>query len=158
MEAPRFLVDQNVGKLVRWLRLLGYDAVFFAGETDTQMVKQALAENRILLTRDTAIQLRKVAVSGKLLVITFDTENPEAQMRQLLTWIPILDNSNPFTRCLEDNTPLKSLDKIEVEKRVPPYTFKTQDEFMECPMCCRVYWRGSHWRALESRLARFRTL
>lgn len=156
MELPSFLVDQNVGKLARWLRLLGYDAVFFTGENDNQMVKQALAENRIILTRDTAIQLRKVAVSGKLDVITFNTENAEAQMRQLLIRSSLLEHSRPFTRCLEDNTFLRSIDKPAVQKRVPVYTFNTQNEFMECPSCGRIYWRGSHWQALERHLAGFR--
>ncbi|XUW99880.1 MAG: Mut7-C RNAse domain-containing protein [Dehalogenimonas sp.] len=156
MELPRFLVDQNVGKLARWLRLLGYDAVFFTGENDTLMVKQALAENRNLLTRDTAIQYRRVVTSGSLKVMTFETEDAEAQMRQLLAQFQLVDRSRPFTRCLEDNSLLRPIDKPVVENRVPRYTFESQEEFMECPLCGRVYWRGTHWQALERRLARFR--
>jgi uncharacterized protein len=152
---PRFLVDQNVGKLARWLRLLGYDAVFFHGENDNQMVKQALAEDRIILTRDTAIRLRKVATSGQLKVITFQTENAEIQTRELLTRLPLIENGRPFTRCLEDNSVLCPIEKPKVEHRVPGYTFKTQEEFMECPVCCRVYWRGTHWEDLERRLRSF---
>ncbi|WP_225973662.1 Mut7-C RNAse domain-containing protein [Dehalogenimonas formicexedens] len=156
VDEPCFLVDQNVGKLARWLRLLGYDAAFFTGEDDSRMVKQALAENRIILTRDTAIQYRRVATSGRLKVVTFETEDAEVQMRQLLSRFQLVDFSRPFTRCLEDNSLLRPVDKPAALNRVPAYTFKTQDEFMECPVCCRVYWRGSHWQALERRLARFR--
>jgi uncharacterized protein len=152
---PRFLVDQNVGKLARWLRLLGCDAVFFNGEDDNQMVKQAMAEDRIILTRDTAIRLRRVAALGQLTVITFETEDPELQMRQLLSRLPLIVNSRPFTRCLEDNSLLHPVEKPKVENRVPEYTFKTQKEFMECTICCRVYWRGTHWKELERRLKSF---
>ncbi|PPD57495.1 Mut7-C RNAse domain-containing protein [Dehalogenimonas etheniformans] len=156
MELPRFIVDQNVGKLARWLRLLGYDAVFFTGEDDTRMVKQALAENRILLTRDTAIQRRRVVTSGSLKVMTFETEDAEVQMGQLLAQFQLVGLSHPFPRCLEDNSLLRPIDKLAIEKRVPRYTFESQEEFMECPMCGRVYWRGTHWQALKRRLAGFR--
>jgi len=156
IKMPRFLVDQNVGKLARWLRLLGYDAVFFTAEDDNQMVKQALSENRILLTRDTAIRRRKVAASGQLTVITFETETAEVQMRQLIEQLSLVERSQPFTRCLEDNSFLLPIDKPRVEKRVPEYTFETHDEFMECPICCRIYWRGSHWLAMQKRLAGFK--
>ena len=156
VEIQRFLVDQNVGKLTKWLRLLGYDAVFFTGDDDNQMVKQALNENRILITRDTAIRRRKVALSGQLTVITFETEDAETQMQQLIAGLSLIEDSQPLSRCLEDNALLHSIDKTDVEKRVPTHTFKTQDEFMECPACGRVYWRGTHWQALERRLNSFK--
>ena len=155
IKMPRFLVDQNVGKLARWLRLLGYDAVFFTAEDDNQMVKQALSENRILLTRDTAIRRRKVATCGQLTVMTFRTEGAETQIRQLLGQLSLIEHGRPFTRCLEDNSLIHPINKSAVEKRVPEYTFKTQGEFMECPLCRRVFWRGSHWLALEKRVAEF---
>ena len=157
VEIQRFLVDQNVGKLTKWLRLLGYDAVFFTGDDDNQMVKQALNENRILITRDTAIRRRKVALSGQLTVITFETEDAETQMQQLIAGLSLIEDSQPLSRCLEDNALLHSIDKTDVEKRVPTYTFKTQDEFMECPVCGRVYWRDTHWQALERRLTSFKS-
>ena len=157
VEIQRFLVDQNVGKLTKWLRLLGYDAVFFTGDDDNQMVKQALNENRILITRDTAIRRRKVALSGQLTVITFETEDAETQMQQLIAGLSLTEDSQPLSRCLEDNALLHSIDKTDVEKRVPTHTFKTQDEFMECPACGRVYWRGTHWQALERRLNSFKS-
>ena len=157
VEIQRFLVDQNVGKLTKWLRLLGYDAVFFTGDDDNQMVKQALNENRILITRDTAIRRRKVALSGQLTVITFETEDAETQMQQLIAGLSLIEDSQPLSRCLEDNALLHSIDKTDVEKRVPTHTFKTQDEFMECPACGRVYWRGTHWQALERRLNSFKS-
>ncbi len=157
VEIQRFLVDQNVGKLTKWLRLLGYDAVFFTGDDDNQMVKQALNENRILITRDTAIRRRKVALSGQLTVITFETEDAETQMQQLIAGLSLIEDSQPLSRCLEDNALLHFIDKTDVEKRVPTHTFKTQDEFMECPACGRVYWRGTHWQALERRLNSFKS-
>jgi uncharacterized protein with PIN domain len=155
MDSPRFLVDHNIGKLARWLRLLGFDAAFFTGADDNDMVKQALAESRIILTRDTAIQRRRVATSGRFIVITFETENADEKMWQLLDKMPLIEQSQPYTRCIECNAPLRAIEKPTVTTRIPQYTFETQEEFMECPVCGRVYWRGTHWHALEKRLAEF---
>ncbi|MFH0913937.1 MAG: DUF5615 family PIN-like protein, partial [Chloroflexota bacterium] len=76
-DSPKFLVDQNVGKLARWLRMMGYDATFFTGDDDSEMVSRALKEGRIVLTRDTRIMQRRVVTSGKLKVILLETDEPE---------------------------------------------------------------------------------
>jgi len=153
----RFLVDQNVGKLARWLRLLGYDAENFSGANDGDMVRLAIDEDRMVLTRDTAIRRRRVVTFGRLKVLTFETENAGEQMRQLLAALPLLEHSQPYTRCLECNARLRPIDKSAAGDRVPRYTFDTQTDFMECPACKRIYWRGSHWQALERRLADFKS-
>lgn len=148
----RFIVDENVGKLARWLRMLGYDSVFFNGEDDSQMVRQALSESRILLTRDTGVMKRRVVNQGRLKAVLFRTEEPEQQMRQLASAIDLKSSSHPFTICLECNRPL--IDKIpaEVKDRVPPYVYKTQTQYMECPSCRRIYWRGTHWKTMLHKL------
>jgi uncharacterized protein len=147
-----FIVDQNVGKLVRWLRMLGFNSIFFTGEDDGLMVKQALAENRILLTRDTGIMQRRLLTSGRVKAILLESENPEQQMRQLLSVLDLTGQAQPFTICLEDNTPLVPVIQEEVKDRVPPYVFKTQTQYVACPACRRVYWRGTHWLAMLRRL------
>ncbi len=58
-------------------------------------------------------------------------------------------------RKVECNQPLVERDKQQLKERVPPYVFKTQDQYMECPACCRIYWRGTHWRAMSQKLDRF---
>lgn len=134
--------------------MLGYDSVFFNGEDDGQMVKQALAEGRILLTRDTGVMKRRAVTSGRLKAVLFKTEEPQKQMQQLTSVMDIKDESHPFTICLECNQPLIDRKPAEVKDKVPPYVYKTQTQYMECPKCQRVYWRGTHWKAMLSKLER----
>ncbi len=152
-DSPKFIVDQNVGRLAKWLRLMGFDAVFFEAGDDSRLVSRAVAEGRILLTRDTAIAERRLARTGRLRVLTFSSEDPAAQMRQAVEAFQLDRQLDPFTRCLEDNTPLAPVEKEQVRDRVPPYVFKTQDQFVQCPGCRRIYWKGTHWAALARRLA-----
>jgi uncharacterized protein len=142
-----------VGKLARWLRMMGYDSLFFEGADDSIMVRQALAEGRIILTRDTGILQRRLVTSGRLRAILLRSEAPEEQMRQLLGSLDLPGGARPFTLCLEDNTPLVERRPDEVKDRVPPYVFRTQQQYMECPRCRRVYWRGTHWEAMKRKLA-----
>jgi uncharacterized protein len=146
------MVDHNVGKLARWLRMMGYDSLFFDGEDDSVMVRQALAEGRTILTRDTGIMKRRVVTGGRLRAILLASEDPERQMSQLLGEMDLLGGARPFTLCLEDSTPLIERRPEEVRDRVPPYVFKTQRQYMECPKCRRVYWRGTHWQAMKKKL------
>jgi uncharacterized protein with PIN domain len=148
----RFIIDHNAGKLVKWLRLLGFDSLFFSGEDDGDMIRQALAEDRIILTRDTGVMKRRVIIQGRLKAILIKSEEPEQQIRQLMMELNINDRSKPFTLCLECNHPLTATTPAEVKERVPPYVYKTQKQYVECLACRRVYWRGTHWAAMFSKL------
>jgi uncharacterized protein len=148
----RFIVDHNVGKLVRWLRLMGFNSVFFTGGDDGQMVKQALAEDRILLTRDTGVMKRRLVNSGRVKAILLESENQQQQMRRLISSLDLKSQAKPFTLCLEDNAPLVEAAPAEVKNRVPPYVFKTQTQYAACPACGRVYWRGTHYLAMIHKL------
>lgn len=150
----RFIVDSNVGKLAKWLRMLGYDAVFFDGEDDAYMIDRALKEGRVILTRDTQVMKRGVITSGRLKAILIDSDQPEPQVRQVIDTLHIDSQSRLFTVCLECNNPLEERSKEEVEQRVPPYVFQTQQQYMECPVCHRIYWRGTHWQAMVQKLER----
>lgn len=154
MDRLKFIVDNNVGKLAKWLRMMGYDAVFFTGD-DSRMLARALAENRIILTRDTQIMKRRVVTSGRLKAILLNTDEPEPQMRQVIETLNLDSQFRPFTLCLECNQPLEERNKDQVKDRVPPYVFKTQEQYMECPACHRIYWRGTHWQAMKRKLSKF---
>jgi uncharacterized protein with PIN domain len=132
--------------------MMGYDSLFFEGPDDSLMVRQALAEGRIILTRDTEIMKRRVVTGGRLRTILFKSEEPEQQMRQLVSSLDLVANARPFTLCLECNVPLVERRPEEVRDRVPPYVFRTQEQYMECPSCHRVYWRGTHWQAMKRKL------
>ena len=148
----KFIVDNNVGKLAKWLRIVGYDAVFFGGSDDAYLVAKALAEDRVILTRDTQIMKRGVVTSGRLKAILINSDEPEPQIRQVIDTLHLDYRSKPFTLCLECNQPLVERSKDEVKDRVPPYVFQTQSQYMECPACHRIYWRGTHWQAMTEKL------
>ena len=151
----KFIVDHNVGKLVKWLRMLGYDTEFFTGEDDWQMVINAHRESRIILTRDTGIMKLGIVDSGKVQAILVDSDEPAEQVQQVNESLDLDFRNGLFTRCMECNTLLEKRTLDEVKDRVPPYVFKTQDEYTECPACNRIYWKGTHWQAMIKRLQEF---
>jgi uncharacterized protein with PIN domain len=150
----KFIVDSNVGKLAKWLRMLGYDAIFFEGEDDAYMIDKAMKESRVILTRDTQVMKRGVITSGRLKAILIDSDHQELQILQVIEALHLDFQSRPFTICLECNNSLEERSKEEMRDRVPPYVFKTQQQYMECPACQRIYWRGTHWQAMLRKLER----
>ena len=154
-DSLKFIVDQNVGRLVKWLRIMGYDTIFFNGSNDSRMIATALAEGRVILTRDTQIMRRRVVTKGLLKAILIQSDDPEQQMLQVIETLNLDCNFRPFALCLECNEYLVERSKEEVKNRVPPYVFKTQSQYMQCPSCRRIYWRGTHWQAMTKRLEHF---
>lgn len=146
---PKFVVDTMLGKLARWLRALGCDTLYLRAVEDRRLLHLARAETRILLTRDA--RLAREAGSLGLLV---STERLESQMREV---IERLDLSPPehglLSRCLECNDLLEERRKEAVRGLVPEYVFSTQERFVGCPRCGRIYWQGSHADRILARLA-----
>ncbi len=155
INAPKFIVDINVGKLVKWLRMMGYDTLLFNGGDDSNMIATALAEGRVILTRDTQIMKRRVIASGQLKAIFIRSDEPERQIQQIIDTLDLDCQFRPFAICLECNQPLLERSKQRVKDLVPPYVFQTQNQYMECPACHRIYWRGTHWQAMTKKLERY---
>ncbi|MBL7125293.1 MAG: Mut7-C RNAse domain-containing protein [Dehalococcoidales bacterium] len=155
INALKFIVDSNVGKLAKWLRIMGYDTRFFDGRDDSHLVAIAQAEDRVILTRDTQIMKRRVVTRGQLKAILIQSDEPELQIYQVIDTLDLDCRFRPFTICLECNQPLVEWSKGQVKELVPPYVFQTQSQFMECPACHRIYWRGTHWQAMTKKLKRF---
>ena len=151
----KFIVDNNVGKLVKWLRIMGYDTLFFSGSDDSGMIAIALSEDRVILTRDTRIVERRVVTSGRLTAILIQSDEPEIQMQQVIDSLNLDCQFKPFTLCLECNQPLVERSKQQVQDLVPTYVFQTKSQYMECPACLRIYWRGTHWQAMTKKLKKF---
>ncbi len=133
--------------------MIGYDALFFTGSDDSSLVATALKEDRIILTRDTQIMKRGVVTSGRLKALLIKDDDLEQQMRQVIETLNLSDFT-PFAICLECNQPLVERSREQVQDLVPPYVFQTQSQYRECPACHRIYWRGTHWRAMTEKLAR----
>lgn len=151
---PRFIADKNVGKLARWLRVMGYDTAFFDEGDDSAMVARALAEDRVILTRDAGVMKRRLVTSGRLIAILIGSPRIAEQLKQVIDTLKMDYQFRPFTICLECGQSLVARSRDEVKDRVPPYVFKTQQQYMECPACHRIYWRGTHWEAMVRRLKR----
>lgn len=153
---PKFIVDINVGKLAKWLRMIGYDTLLFDHRDDNRLVFIAFTENRILLTRDTQIMKRRVITTGQLKALLIKNDNPGRQIKEVIQALGLDPAYNLFSICLECNAPLLKRDKKEIEGRVPVYVFQTQSRYVECPVCHRIYWQGTHWQAMVEKLKQLR--
>jgi uncharacterized protein with PIN domain len=151
----KFIVDINVGKLAKWLRIMGYDAILFKDKDDSDMVKIALRQDRTILTKDTGIMRRRLVTNGKLKALLIEGENSELQIQQVANKLDLDFHFNPFSLCLECNEALIEKSKDSLQGSVPPYVYKTYDFYMQCPTCHRIYWRGTHWEAMSKKLDEF---
>ncbi|MFI5360334.1 MAG: Mut7-C RNAse domain-containing protein [Elusimicrobiota bacterium] len=149
---PRFLVDAMLGKLARWLTILGYDAEFAGvdGRSDLELLREAQREERIFVTRDRRIPevagLRKIVVRG---------EDVEAQLREVAGALALKpDRRRLFTRCAGCNSPLEPLTREEALPLVPPLVRGLETPFWRCRRCGRLYWNGTHTERILARLRR----
>ena len=146
------MVDINVGRLAKWLRAMGYDTIFPKENGDNELVRIALRENRVLVTRDAGIALSRVVRLGQMSVALIEKDDLRSQLKQLVQDLE-LDLSGGFSLCVRCNEPLHSIDKQDVVDLLPPYVLLTQPKFFECPECRRVYWPGTHWANMKSELS-----
>lgn len=138
---PKLIADAMLGALARWLRALDVDVAYVPDIDDAELVQQAVAEGRVILTRDRRLTERRLARNHLLI----RSEVVEEQVRQVLEELGIRpDPDRRLRRCLRCNTPLEDLDPEAARIRVPPWVARTHLEFRGCPGCGRVYWRGTH--------------
>jgi len=136
----KFLADDMVGKLAKRLRILGYDASYISGVPDSEFIKKAKEEDRILLTRDTALS----ETSG-IRTILIKSTNIEDQLKQVVRTFKLnIDRKMMFTRCTVCNGLLEAAEKEAIKDRLPEKVYEEYSEFHECRECGRIYWKGSH--------------
>ncbi len=145
---PRFVADAMLGRLARWLRILGYDTRYFRRIDDAPLVQIALAEGRWLLTRDRHL----LAERRPPLCLLIRSVELDEQVRQVVEEMRLRPGPGFLMRCLECNEGLLTLPRGEAKNRIPPYVFATQVRFYQCPACQRVYWPGTHDRRMRTRL------
>lgn len=137
----KFILSRELGRLAKWLRILGVDAAYFNQDNTSALVIQALRDNRIIITRN-----HRLAKSCRLKTILVKSEKLKEQLYQILKELKLDINSDMmFSRCIICNVALEEVDKDKVKDKVPEYVFKTQDNFIACPECKRIYWSGTHW-------------
>jgi len=146
-----FVADCMLGRLAKWLKILGFDVLYFSKAEDRDLVDIARREARVLLTRDTGLIERTAKRPNRLFVRSDDWED---QVVQVLDDLGLWDEVQPNTRCLECNLPLKPLSKERARNLVTPYVHEHASSFAICPDCGRVFWQGTHYGDMERKIER----
>ena len=134
----KLLTDGMLGRLTRWLRALGYDTVYAPDTDDDELLRRARAQDRVLLTTDHALAMRRGART-----FLIETQDLASQLREVRAALGPPPDAE-FSRCLACNSKLTPVDKATLTDRVPPYILVTRQEFRRCPDCGRIYWPGTH--------------
>jgi len=141
----RFVLDNHLGKLAGYLRLLGFDTLYQNDYGNGVLVEISVAEKRILLTRDRDLLKRKAITRGYCVEAT----NAEWQLIEIVARFDLAGLAKPFTRCLRCNDVLQPMAKEAIIERLPPKVSENYDEFYICSSCRRVYWKGSHYERMK---------
>jgi uncharacterized protein with PIN domain len=144
LHQPAFVLDQHLGRLAAYLRLLGFDALYRNDYDDAELA-QIAAAGRILLTRDRGLLKRNQVTHGYCIRST----DPRRQVTEVLTRFDLAGTIRPFTRCVHCNGELAVVSKEEISAHLLPHTRATYDDFRRCQGCGQIYWEGSHIRWLR---------
>lgn len=144
LRRPRFILDINLGKLARKLRLLGFDSLYSNQADDAEIIDTALARNRIILTRDIGLLKHSRVTHGYWVRST----QPQRQVAEVVQKFDLFNLIEPFSLCLDCNSPLEPVDKAAVYDQLPPKTRVWFDEFYRCLNCRKIYWKGSHYKKM----------
>lgn len=150
LQTTTFLADAMLGRLARWLRVIGTDTLQLPLETpDSVLVDRAREEDRVLLTRDRHLirELRPERVCG------VQSEIPLEQLAAVVREFDLRRPAELMTRCMICNSPLLELGPDAARDALPPSARDLPGPVRQCPTCNRVYWRGSHVRRMEAALA-----
>ena len=136
----RFIADAMLGRLARWLRILGFDTAYKAHISDADLVRRAARESRLILSRDRLLP-QEWRVSGIYLV---EADRPLEQLREVAGHFQLGAAVRMFTRCSRCNVLLLPATRDEARQQVPPRILNTEERLTRCPLCQRFYWSGSH--------------
>ena len=140
LREPAFVVDANLGRLARYLRLLGFDTLYRNDYDDATVAQISHQEHRILLTRDRVLLRRSIITHGYFV----RADRPREQLAEVVARFDLCRLLHPFSRCTRCNGLLERVEKREIASRLEPKTRRYYDDFLICPDCGQIYWRGSH--------------
>jgi uncharacterized protein len=143
----KFAADRMLGKLAKWLRIIGQDVIYGQHLSGYGLIRAARAENRLILTRDRGLKRKQPPD-----FLFIESDHYREQLRQVIRYCHLNTLAKTFTRCLECNILLERRPKSSVEKIVPPYVFTTQENFSWCPKCRRIYWAATHHQRMIEEL------
>ncbi len=147
LRTPRFILDCNLGKLTRKLRMLGFDCLYQNNYSDQQVVEIACQQKRIILTRDIGLLKNKRVTHGYWVRAT----DPLQQLNEVVKKFDLFSAIRPFSRCLDCNGQIQEVPRSAVKGKVPDRVFRTFHQFFTCNTCQKIYWQGSHYqRMLDS--------
>jgi uncharacterized protein len=149
MAIHRFAIDKMLGRLAIWLRLIGQDATYGSHLSGRTLVRHARSQGRTVLTRD-----RRLLRERDVPILLVQSDHFREQLRQVVTVFELDPFAAVMTRCTRCNEPVVAVSKPTVAERVPPYVFATQDAFVRCPRCQRVYWPATHHERVRIELQR----
>jgi uncharacterized protein len=143
-EQPAFIADCHLGKLAKYLRLMGFDTLYFTQIEDSDLIALALEQNRIILTRDKELSKRHNAP-----VLFLESKETKEQLQTLISHFRLKEHPAPFSRCIVCNTPLQVVDKAEILEKLPEKVKRYFSHFEYCSVCDRIYWHGDHYRHMK---------
>lgn len=135
----KFAADKTLGRLVRWLRVIGQDVIHGPHLAGRGLVRFARQGNRMILTRDR--QVRRMYPTQCIMI---RSDQFREQLKQVVETCQLDPMAGLFTRCLECNSILDAIPKEEVKEIVPAHVFKTQEKFSICHRCQKVLWPATH--------------
>jgi len=149
LRETRFVLDVHLGRLARWLRMLGFDTVYDNAYDDARIVDIAAREHRIILTRDRGLLKHARVTHGTWVRAT----DPRRQIDEVVDRLDLRARFAPFTRCMECNGALESRARADIAARVPPRARRRASAFHQCAGCGKVYWDGTHVARMRRLLA-----
>lgn len=153
----KFIADSMLGRLAKWLRLLGFDTLYYPHIEDRLLLRIAREQHRIILTRDTHL----VKVRGIREHMLLEDNDPFIQLTKVINsygMLPQLTEKGkislpPSGRCSICNELLIEIAREKVKQYVPDYVYKSCSCFKQCVKCGRYYWKGSHQNNLQKKLS-----
>jgi uncharacterized protein with PIN domain len=147
----KFITDGMLGKLTRWLRILGHNVDYSNKLNDSQLITMAKKEGRVLLTRD--LELYQQAAAKNVNAFYIDGKTEAEKLAKLAQRFNIeLEADLTMSRCPKCNTRVKPVPREEVADKVKKTTYSHYEKFWECPKCGQVYWQGAHWTRIRKTL------
>jgi uncharacterized protein len=151
--SQKFLLTIDLNRLAKWLRMMGYDAAVIPSISISELIRLAIAENRILITRSIKLSKDKRQFAR----ILIHSHHHLEQLKEILGYLKP-EEQFFFTRCLCCNRPLYPIEKEKVKGLVPERSFELHEEFHVCMHCGRFYWAGTHWEAMKKKIAELLTI
>ncbi len=148
LRKPKFILDVHLGKLVKLMRMLGFDTLYENNYNDKEIINISKKERRTILTRDIGILKRNEVTHGYFV----RNIKAEKQVAEIIERFNLHKFINPFSRCIECNTLLEQVDKNSVINRLPAKVKESKNEFWICRQCDKIYWRGTHYQKMKKLL------